>query len=527
MSSDLIVLIPILIPLVGAFLVWGIGRVKEDAGAIATAVISGLTLVSVGWIYSVVNNTEAISLKLDVGIPNIPLFFRADSLGLFLSLVTCFVWVLASIYAIEYIGKRKTLFNVFLLFSLYGMLGINLTGNLYSLLLFFEFFSVASAVLVMHEGTKQAMRAGFQYLFMSIVGSVAVIFAVAIIWWLTGTTDLTGTGIEGLTNGPLGIALFWLLILGFAIKAGMFPVHVWLPVAHPIAPSPASALLSGVMIKAGAYGMIRIVYGIFGIDVVSNVFMIKTLMVLAVITMILGSVLALTQTEIKRLLAYSSVAQIGYVILGITLLNVNGFAGGVLHIFNHALMKGALFLAAGAVIHQTGLREIKDFKGLGKRMPLTMAAFTMAALSMIGVPPFIGFFSKWLLGLGALDAGSLGLITPFYAYVIVGAIVLSGLLNIVYYGPILMNGWFRDPEGEISPPHAHPQPVLATDGGHVVDDDVHGHGDEEKVKVDQVEPSWVMSVPTLTLALGTLVFGFYIHLPMRLVENVIGMYLRG
>ena len=525
MNSDLIVLIPILLPLIGAFLVWGIGRIKEDAAPIVSTVISGLTLLSVGWIYSVVNKTGAISLKLDIGIPNIPLYFRADSLGLFLSLITCFVWVLASLYAIEYIGKRKILFNVFLLFSLYAMLGINLTGNLYSLLLFFELFSVASAVLVMHEGSKQAIRAGFQYLFMSIVGSVAVIFAVAILWWLTGTTDLTGTGIDGLTDGPMGIALFWLLILGFAIKAGMFPVHVWLPVAHPIAPSPASALLSGVMIKAGAYGMIRIVYGIFGVELVSNAFMIKTLMVLAVITMILGSVLAIAQTEIKRLLAYSSVAQIGYVILGITLLNINGFAGGVLHIFNHALMKGALFLAAGAIIHQTGIRNIKDLKGLGKRMPLTMAAFTMAALSMIGIPPFIGFFSKWLLGLGALDASSLGLITPFYAYAIVGAIVFSGLLNIIYYGPIIMNGWFQDPEGEISPPHAGPQPVLATDGGEEVDDG--GHGDGEATKVDQYEPSWLMSVPMLTLAMGTLVFGIYIHLPMRLVENVIGMYLRG
>lgn len=526
MNNDLAILIPILLPLLGGLLVWGISRAWEDVGGIVTTVLSGATLISVGWIYSLVNTGGPLALKLNIGIPGITLFLRADALGLFLSLVTCFVWVLASLYAIEYITERKILFNVFLLFSLYGMLGINLTGNIYSLLLFFEFFSVASAVLVMHEGTKEAIRVGFQYLFMSIVGSVAVIFAAAIIWRMAGTTDLTGTGIDGLSTGPLSIALFWLLIAGFAIKAGMFPVHVWLPVAHPIAPSPASALLSGVMIKAGAYGIIRVVYGVFGIALVGNVFMAKFLMLLAVITMILGSILAITQTEIKRLLAYSSVAQIGYVILGVSLLNVNGLAGGMLHIFNHALMKGALFLAAGAVIHQTGLRELKDLKGLGKRMPLTMTAFTMAALSMIGIPPFVGFFSKWLLGLGALDAAALGLITPFWSYAIVGTLILSGLLNIVYYGPILMNGWFLDPEGEVAG-HGHTQPVLATDGGKEEDHGhSHGHG-ENKVKVQQVEPSWLMSVPTLTLGLGTLVFGLYIHLPMRLVENVIGMYLKG
>lgn len=537
MSLRYLILLPILIPLAGGFIVWGIGRFSDTLGGAVTTLLSGATLFSVGWMYYLLNRGAEFSVKLNIGIPKLPLHLEADALGLFLSLITAFVWVLASLYAIEYIEERRTLFNVFLLFSLYGMLGINLTGNLFSLLLFFEFFSVASAVLVIHEGTREAVRAGFQYLFISIVGSVAIILAAAVIWIMAGSIDIVGTtGYGALKSGPLTTLLFWLLILGFAIKAGMFPVHIWLPEAHPIAPSPASALLSGVMIKAGAYGIIRVVYGIFGARLVSDQFMIKTLMVLAVVTMILGSILAITQTELKRLLAYSSVAQIGYVVLGVTLLNPNGLAGGVLHIFNHALMKGALFLAAGSIIHKTGLRRLEDLKGLGKAMPLTMTAFTMAALSMIGIPPFVGFFSKWLLGLGALDAGAAGLISPLAAYAIVGALILSGLLNIVYYGPIIMRGWFENPPGvlESAGHRGHAAPAHANDGGSEVSHgDAHhnpaheNHSNEESPRyVRNMEPSWIMTVPTLTLALATLVFGFDIKLPMRLVEGVVRMYLQ-
>lgn len=522
MNYAYLIIVALLIPAIGGFISWGISKFYDEAGGILATLFSAATLFVVGWMYYLSNQGNPLSLKIDIGIINLPLYFKADALGLFLSLVTCFVWVLATLYSIEYIEERKTLFNVFLLFSLYGMLGITLTGNLFSLLIFFEFFSIASAVLVIHEGTPEAVRAGFQYLFMSIVGSAAMILATAIIWQLTGSIDLTGTGMAAFSGNALAPFIFWLLIFGFAVKAGMFPVHVWLPVAHPIAPSPASALLSGIMIKAGAYGIIRVVYGIFGAQLLGSHIMIKTLMLLAVITLILGSILAILQKELKRMLAYSSVAQIGYVVLGITLLNPNGLAGGVLHIFNHALMKGALFLAAGSIIHKTGLRQLSDLKGLGKKMPLTMAAITMAALSMIGVPPFVGFFSKWLLGLGALDAGSAGLISTASAYGIVAALVFSGLLNIVYYGPVLIRGWFMDPEpesgseqlgaGDLAAAQLH-----ATDGGRPL-------GRDEDEYIRKVEPTWLMTVPTLTLALGTLVFGLAIHLPMSLVESVVRIY---
>lgn len=507
--GNYMILLPILMALIGAVLTAVISRWSEDIGALFATAVSAGVFGAVGWLYWLYNQGRVLKLSFYVGLP-FRIEFAFDALGLFLALIATLVWTLASLYAIEYITERKGIFNVFLLLSLYGMLGITSTGNLFSLLLFFEIFSVASAVLVMHESTPEAQRAAFQYLFISIVGSVAIILASAAIYSQTGSMSLMGHGIAGLRHNPLAPFFFWLLIGGFAVKAGMFPVHMWLPEAHPIAPSPASALLSGVMIKAGAYGAIRVVYGIFGASLISGAITGKLLLSLAVFTMIFGSIMAITQTELKRLLAYSSVAQIGYVMLGIGLLSPLGLAGSVLHIFGHALMKGSLFLAAGIIIHQTGLRNLEDLVGLGKRLPLTMTAFTLSALSMIGVPPFIGFFSKWFLALGALQAKDSGYISQWSAYGIVGALILSGLLNIVYYGPILIRAWFFDPKGAPVLGHQHAV-ATAHDGGHAV-------------KVKSAEPSWLMLVPTLTLAMATLAFGLYINGPLKLVNAIVKLY---
>jgi len=506
-----IILAPILIPLLGAVVIAIVSRYFDELSGFLATVFSVATFGLVIWLYGLYVPGKNLQLAFNVGLP-FKLSFGADALSLYLALITTFIWSLASLYAIEYITERKILFNVFLMLSLYGMLGIVFTGNLFSLLIFFEVFSVASAVLVIHEGTKEAQRAGFQYLFISIVGSVAIILATAAIYNATGSMSLLSGPLSGLKSNPLTPLFFWLLVLGFAVKAGMWPVHMWLPEAHPIAPSPASALLSGVMIKAGAYGLIRVVYGIFGLSVIATAFTGKLLLLLAIITILLGSIMAIVQTELKRMLAYSSVGQIGYVVLGIALLSQQGLAGGVLHIFNHAVMKATLFMAAGIIIHQTGLRNLEELVGLGKRLPVTMTAFTLAALSMIGVPPFIGFFSKWYLALGALQARDNGFITPLWAYVVVGTLILSGLLNIVYYGPIIIRGWFKDPEGEKGKAHAH--------GGH-------GHAfatANDNGQAISAEPSWIMLMPTFVLGALTLILGLYINIPYRLALAVVRLF---
>ncbi len=512
--DGIVILVPILIPLLGAIIVWLLKRVSEELGSVVTAVFSGLTMAASIWLLGEYYRGAELAWSLDVGLP-FRLAFGLDALGIFMGLVTTIVWFLASIYGIEYIHERRTMFNGFLLLSLYGMLGITTAANLYTLLFFFEVFSVASAVLVIHEMTPEANRAGFQYLIISIVGSAAIIFGAAALFAETGSMDLLGHGIPGLAASPLAPLLFWLLIIGFAVKAGIFPVHMWLPVAHPIAPSSASALLSGVMIKAGAYGIIRVIYGVFGPSVVNTPTMATVLMWVAVFTMIFGSIVAISQTELKRLLAYSSIAQIGYVVLGASLLTRVGLSGGLLHILAHALMKGTLFLAAGIIIHQTGLRKLDDLVGIAKRLPWTMTAFTLAAVSMIGVPPFIGFFSKWYLALGALQAKEEGILSQWAAYGVVGAIIFSGLLNIIYYAPILIRAWFGGPAPEPAPgqgeAHGHVAVATANDGGHSNPD-----------LGERAEPSWLMLGPVMVLGLGTLIAGIYVRVPYQLITDAVG-----
>lgn len=501
-------IISILLPLVGAVCIFA-SKKWQKLSTWLTPAFALSTLFSLWKLYvsSTATGITVTEIKINVGMPFL-LHFRADYLGIYLSLISSVLWLAASLYSVEYIHERKTIFNFFLMLSLFGMFGISLTGNLFSLLLFFELFSVASAILIIHDQTKDAIIAGFQYLFISVLGSVAVIVASVLIFKAIGNLDFGAPGLLASSKTPYFGLIFWLLMIGFGIKAGVFPVHVWLPIAHPIAPSSASALLSGVMIKAGVYGIIRTIYGIFCAPFDKSASLMFPLLIIALITMIFGSVLAIAQKEIKKLLAYSSVAQIGYMVLGASLMSKSGLTGGIFHIFVHAFMKGALFLSAGTIIHKTGFKYIHQLKGLAKYMPVTMLAITFSALSMIGVPPFAGFLSKWLLAVGALEARDAGFISSAWAYIVIGALLLSGLLNVIYYSPIIINGWFKNPEFEIK-------------GA------AHGHDDEhaDKVKGGWLEPSWVMLLPVIVLSLGTLIFGIYPSIPMSLAEIARGLYL--
>jgi multicomponent Na+:H+ antiporter subunit D len=227
---------------------------------------------------------------------------------------------------------------------------------------------------------------------------------------------------------------------GFGVKAGMFPVHIWLPDAHPAAPAPVSALLSGCSIKCGIYGIIRVMHSIYGLDVTRAVSFDKVLLVSAVITILLGSSLALQQDHLKRRLAYSSVAQIGYVLLGISLLSERAMFGALFHVFSHALMKGALFLCAGDIIVQTGNKYISKMKGIGYKMPVTMISFAIASLTMVGIPPFNAFISKWNLAMASLETGR-----PL----LVGVLLVSSLLNALYYFPIVINAFFVEESEQV------------------------------------------------------------------------------
>ena len=373
--------------------------------------------------------------------------FYVDTLGFFMALLFSFVWLVVTIYTPGYMahGHNKNRFYAFHMVVLGGCVGTVLAGDLLGLFLFFELMSVLSYVLIIHEETPEAMSGGAKYLYMTIAGGLGLFLGVIITYHLAGTGSLH-SGLLVTTPGRLATLAFIGFLVGFGMKAGMFPLHVWLPDAHPVAPAPASALLSGIMIKTGAYGLIRVYFGVFGARFAYQMRWNDILLIIAAITVLLGSAAALRQDELKRRLAYSSIAQIGYVLTGIALLGERALVGALYHIFTHAFMKGCLFLVAGAIIHETGKKMISQMDGIGRQMPVSMGCFTLAAASMVGIPPLNGFLSKWNLALGALDVSQ-----PL----IVGLLVLSSMLNAAYYFPIVMAAFFK---GEHPGHKAHEAP---------------------------------------------------------------------
>ncbi|MEW6382309.1 MAG: proton-conducting transporter membrane subunit [bacterium] len=493
----------LVIPLVGIGALSILGKWHSDRyGGIITTATCGLVLVLASLIYPYINTAQTFKYQMDIGLP-IPFSLYLDAMGYLMVIVVSFLWLMASWYSIEYMKKEhdQRRFHIFSLFSLFGMLGMVTTGNLLSLYIFFEVMSILSYFLVIHEESPRAMRAGAQYLFMGIIGGLILLAAIIMTYLEAGSLDMSGTGLFLLHESPHFVWIFWAYIFGFAVKAGMFPVHVWLPEAHPIAPTPASVLLSAVMIKAGAYGIIRTIYAVYGSFLVMDHYFNQIILFAAVVTMILGSVAALAQTELKRLLAYSSIAQIGYVILGATLLSKEGLMGSVLHIFNHALMKGVLFMGAGAIAYQTGLKNIKDLKGISRKMPLTMLTFTIAVCSIIGFPPFVGFISKWFLALGALSSAQGKVISSTSSLIIIGSLILSSILNAIYFGPLVINGWFGH-DGDN--PHGHALPVSS--------------------KIS--DPGWNMLLPMMILTSGIVLFAIFPGFPLSLARRVAGSYLK-
>lgn len=425
-----VIFIPILMGII-------INFIKEDQTKLLNGLSLGTTIVTTVlafMLYPQFKDTGLLTVEYQQILAPFGISFRVDWLSFVIIIIATVVWVLTTIYSFGYLknGRKPSRYQGFSLITLGAVLGTLLAGDLLSLFLFFELMSLASFVLVIHEGHQKAMKAGFLYIIMTLGGGLALFFGMIVVYQTTGSLQFASDGLLAL-NSSNTLWAYIAFIIGFGMKAGMFPLHIWLPEAHPVAPSPASALLSGVMLKIGAYGLIRVMYNIFDINFLVESGWHNILLVLAGLTIVLGSIFAIAQKDLKRRLAYSSVAQMGYVLLGIALVCEHAFVGMLFHIFAHATMKSCLFLAAGALISQTGKRDVREFSGIGQKMPVTMIAFTMAALSMIGIPPFMGFLSKWLLGLGALEVG-----LPGYAILL----LVSSLLNAMYYLPIIIAAFF-------------------------------------------------------------------------------------
>ena len=382
---------------------------------------------------------DGVALNMNIAsvVEGIEISLRVDTLGYYFALVVSFMWVLATLYSIKYIDHKHNRFFAFMAMCESFVLGCAFSGNMFTYFIFYEMMTFGSYPLIVHEETVIARRAAYKYLVYAIFAGTVLFFAiVANYFWGGGELGFGSWGSLSLelASRTALMVIFFTYLAGFGVKAAIMPLHGWVPDAHPAAPSPASALLSGVILKAGAFGIMRVVFNIFGIDLMRELKVYIPFAVLACITIILASVFALTQDNLKRRLAYSSIGQVSYIMLGLAMLSYDGALGGVMHLAHHALMKACLFLCAGVILVKTGKKNISEMKGIGYQLPGTMICFSICALAMIGTPPTVGFISKWLLGSGALEAGEV-------VYLII--LLVSALLSAAYFLPIIYVAFFQ------------------------------------------------------------------------------------
>jgi len=422
-------------------------------------------------------------------LPGLDIAFRVDSLGMVLALTASFLWIITSVYAIGYMRSMnehaQTRFFMCFAIALSAAMGAAFSANVFTLFVFYEMITVSTFALVAHEETSEAIKGARKYL-TYLLGTSIFFFlpAMVLTYYFAGTLDFASQGIlAGKASYGIISMIFVLYIAGIA-KAGMMPFHSWLPAAM-VAPTPVSALLHAVaVVKVGVFTVLRIVLFVFGVDLLQNVGLGTFLAYFASFTIITASILALKQDNLKLRLAYSTVSQLSYIVLAVALLSPSGITSSIIHITIHAFSKITLFFVAGAIFVATQKKYISQLNGIGRRMPFTMTAFTVGALSMIAVPPLGGFVSKWYLILGALEANMLP---------ILAVLVTSTLLNAAYFLPIIYAAFFKN------------SPVDEEQGVH--------------------EAPLMLVVPIVITALGTLTFFFWPSLLFDLAKLVVSQVM--
>ncbi|KZY98240.1 cation:proton antiporter, partial [Oleiphilus sp. HI0073] len=412
MVAEHLPILPVLIPLLAAPIAILVGR-SSLAWLLSTSASIAAFFVAIGLLELTLAN-GAIRYALGGWSPPWGIEMRIDVASAFVLLAVSGISSLVLIYARASIEKeikegQHTLYYTAHLLCLAGLSGILITGDAFNLFVFLEISSLATYTLVSLASDRRCLTAAFRYLVMGTIGATFILIGVGMLYMKTGTLNMLDLGdrlqaIETSRTVNTGLAF---IMVGVGIKLALFPLHMWLPGAYTHAPSAVTAFLAGTATKVAVYVMIRFIYTVFGAEhVFEEMSMSIILLALAIVGIFKCSFTAAIQSNVKTLLAYSSVAQIGYIVLGISLVSITGLTASLLHIFNHALMKGALFMAVGAVLYRVGSVEIRSFNGLGRAMPWTMAAFTIAGLSIIGVPLTVGFISKWYLVTGALEQGN-------------------------------------------------------------------------------------------------------------------------
>lgn len=434
-----IVLLPVLLPVI-----IGIGILigKEPKRKNYLLVITGLGLsISATTVFYVLSLGELKFTFFNLT-KELAIYYHIDGIGKIFAVIITLVWVLGGFFSFIYMKhehKHKRYYGFYLI--VFGILiSLAFSGNIITFYFFYELMTILSTPLVFHSQTKPAIMAGLKYLFYSFFGAYMVLFGIYFLFKYGTTFEFRTGGVlnSALVSGNEGILLVaaFVMILGFSVKAGMFPMHAWLPVAHPVAPAPASAVLSGIIVKAGVLGIIRVVFFMFGADFLRGTWVQTAWTVLALITIFMGSMLAYWEKDFKKRLAYSTVSQVSYILLGLAMLHETAFTGAMLHTICHAFVKSALFLCAGTVIFETGKKKVNELRGIGKQMPVTMWGYTFASLALIGIPPTSGFISKWYLAVGTLQSGMQ--VISWLGPVI---LLISALLTAGYLLPITINGF--------------------------------------------------------------------------------------
>ncbi len=459
-TSELAIIGALLVPLGGAGLIALAGRLPNLREGV-TLVTAAAQLACVLSLLPAILDGERPRITLFTVLPGLELAFAVEPLGMLFALVAAGLWIVNSLYSIGYMRgndeSHQTRFYVCFALALSATMGIAFAGNLFTLFVFYEVLTLVTYPLVTHHGTDAARAGGRVYLGLLMGTSIVFLLpALVFIWFVAGTTDFVAGGILAGKLGHLElVGLLALCMFGIG-KAALMPFHRWLPAAM-VAPTPVSALLHAVaVVKAGVFSVVKVVVYIFGVDTLAGSGMhgaADWLVVVAGFTILAASVVALGADNLKRRLAYSTISQLSYVVMATALLAPLSIVGAVLHIAVHAVSKITLFFAAGAIYTAAHKTEVSQLDGIGRRMPWTMTAFTVGALSLIGIPPFAGVISKWYIMAGAFSSGQL------LAFVV---ILLSTLLNAAYFLPIVHRAFFRPPTAEsVAHPHGEaPLPMV-------------------------------------------------------------------
>lgn len=437
--NKLIPLLTIFLPVVFGLVIWFVPiasrKLKLTIIALVLAAETALT------VWTAVCGFESFTLWRMTN--SLSVSFGFDGVSRIFAVVTVLVWLMTGIFSFEYMRKeeKENRFFAFYLMSEGALIGMIWSSNVMAMYLFYEILTFTALVLILHNQKRESIAAAAKYLFFSIGGAFLALFGMAVLASYTTSMDFSlGGTLDMLSAGghePLLLVASFCAILGFATKAGMFPMHSWLPAAHPVAPAPASAVLSAVITNAGILGIIRMIYYIIGADFLRGTWVQMTLISLAIGTIIMGSFLAYATSGLKKRLAYSTVSQMSYILLGLFMLSDAGLKAGLMHTVFHSVTKAALFLFAGAAIFYTGNTKTRELDGIGKRMPVMTAMYTLSALALVGIPPASGFISKWYLAESAMQSGIsvIWWLAPL-------ALIISAILTAAYLVPLAINGYY-------------------------------------------------------------------------------------